>query len=287
MVNASLLAGTLSRVACHFLCALCERSNQVTTGKAVQGAQAVLRAVDLLKRVGLHHAQGVSLATLVEMTGLDRTTVYRLLSSLVATGLVERDTRKLYRLGLEAMQLGLATMSRVPILERCRPLMIRLARRSEDTVYLVVRNGDYAHCIHYEEGAFPIRTLVLQVGGLRLLGVGSAGSALLTTLSDDEITAFHERQRADLPPARASLTQLRRFVAQTRRAGYATTDNLVADGVSGVGVGFEVTPGTYAAISVGAIRARMSEERRGWVATLMLEELRAAGWRAVGEASGK
>ena len=253
--------------------------------KSVQGAQSVLRAIDLFKRIGLNHEQGLTLTGLVEMTALDRTTVYRLLSSLVQTGLVERDNRKLYRLGLEAMQLGLATMNRVPILERCRPMMIRLARRSEDTVYLVVRNGDHAHCLHHEEGTFPIKALVLQVGGLRLLGVGSAGSALLSTLTDDEIIAFHSRQRESLPQERASLAELRRFVAQTRRAGYATTDNLVADGVSGIGVGFEVTPGTFAAISVGAIHARMGDDRRSWIAQLMIEELRASGWRPAEEES--
>ena len=157
--------------------------------------------------------------------------------------------------------------------------MIRLARRTEDTVYLVVRNGDHAHCIHYEQGSFPIKALVLQVGGLRLLGVGSAGSALLSTLSDEEIDAFHARQRTELPPERASLAQLRRQVAQTRRAGFASTDNLVASGVSGVGVSFEVTPGTFAAISVGAIRSRMRDERKLWIAEVMFEELRASGWR--------
>jgi DNA-binding IclR family transcriptional regulator len=256
----------------------------VESMRSLPGAQAVARAMGLLKSVGLHHSEGLTLAQLVALSGLDRTTTYRLLSALVLSGWIERDERRLYRLGLEAMQLGLATMSRTPILERCRPLLIRLARRSEDTVYLVVRNGDYAHCIHYEEGKYPIKTLVLQVGGLRLLGVGSAGSALLATLTDEEITSFHHRQKKDLPPQRSSLAQVRRFVAQTRRLGFACTDNLVADGVSGVGVGFEVTPGTYAAISVGAIRARMQDDRRAWIAQLMLDELRACGWRPAGHA---
>jgi DNA-binding IclR family transcriptional regulator len=258
-------------------------SSSETKEKRVPGAQAVFRALDLLKLVGLNHEHGITLAALVESTSLDRTTVYRLLSCLVQAGLVERDGRKMYRLGLEAMQLGLATMNRVPILERCRPLMIRLARRTEDTVYLVVRNGDHAHCIHYEEGAFPIKALVLQVGGLRALGVGSAGSALLSTLIDGEIEAFHARQQADLPAALASLAQVRRQVAQTRRRGYATSDNLVAEGVGGVGVSFEVTPGTYAAISVGAILSRMRDERRVEIAQVMFEELRAAGWRPLGQ----
>jgi DNA-binding IclR family transcriptional regulator len=247
--------------------------------RPVQGAQSVFRAVELLKLVGLNHERGISLAALVASTGLERTTAYRLLRSLEETGLVERNERKLYRLGLEAMQLGLATMSRVPILERCRPMMIRLARRTEDTVYLVVRNGDSAHCIHYEEGAFPIKALVLQVGGLRLLGIGSAGTALLATLTEEELERFHARQREHLPVERQSLVHLRRLVAQARRRGYVCTDNLVAEGVSGVGVYFEVTPGTYAAISVGAIRSRMSEVRRAQIAQVMFEELRNSGWR--------
>ncbi len=252
----------------------------VEDGGRVPGAQAVFRAMDLLKLVGLNHERGIPLASLVAATGLDRSTTYRILSSLVQTGMVARDERKLYRLGLEAMQLGLATMSRVPIIERCRPMMIRLARRTEDTVYLVVRNGDFAHCVHYEEGAFPIKALVLQVGGLRLLGVGSAGTALMATLTDAELESFHARHRGELPPERSSLAHLRRQVALMRKRGYATTDNLVAEGVSGVGMFFEVTPGTYAAISVGAIRARMQEDRRDWIADLMAQELRAAGFSA-------
>jgi len=253
--------------------------DRAETVRRVHGAQAVFRAIDLLKLVGLNHVRGIALAKLVASSGLERTTTYRLLTCLEETGLIARDARKLYRLGLESMQLGLATMSRVPILERCRPMMIRLARRTEDTVYLVVRNGDFAHCIHYEEGAYPIKALVLQVGGLRLLGVGSAGSALLATLSDEELESFHARHLAELPAGLRSLAHLRRQIAQTHRRGYVCTDNLVAEGVGGVGVYFEVTPGTYAAISVGAIRSRMRESRRNEIVQIMFDELRISGWK--------
>lgn len=258
--------------------AAAQRRGERPADARVQGAQSVFRAMDLLKLIGLNHERGMPLAALVDATGLDRTTTYRLLSSLAQTGMVARDPRKLYRLGLEAMQLGLATMNRVPIIERCRPMMIRLARRTEDTIYLVVRNGDFAHCVHFEEGAYPIKALTLQVGGFRLLGVGSAGSALLATLTDSELEAFQPRQHGDLPADRKTLPNLRRHVAQTQRRGFAATDNLVAEGVSGVGMAFEVTPGTYAAISVGAIRARMREERRAELVALMTEELHASGW---------
>lgn len=249
-----------------------------TSGKQT-GSQSVLRALHLLKIVGVHHENGISLKSLVEITSLDRATAYRLLCSLTSAGLVARDEKKRYRLGVEAMQLGLKSMSRVPILERCRPLMMRLARRTEDTVYITVRNGDYAHCIHYEEGSYPIKALVLQVDGMRLLGTGSAGTALLATLEEPEILEFHRRQWQELAPQRANLTSLLAEIHRIRECGFASTDNLVAEGVSGIGVPFKVTPTSFASISIGAVRSRMSPERKLWIADVIQTELKATGWQ--------
>ena len=92
----------------------------------------------------------------------------------------------------------------------------------------VVRNGDYAHWLHYEQGVFPVNALVLQVAGLRLLGVGSAGTAFMATLSDLELDGFHTRHASELPPERRAPAQLRHLAAQVRQQGYASTDNLVA-----------------------------------------------------------
>ena len=243
--------------------------------RPVEGAQSALRTLRLLKRVAISHPGGIALAELVKAEGLERTTTYRLLSSLVETGFVERDVHKTYRLGLESMQLGLAAMNRAPILELCRPMMQRLARRTEDTVFIVVRNGDYGHCLHYEEGAFPVRTLVLQVGGLRLLGIGSAGVALLATLAPAEVDALYARHREAFAQRGPGLQKLRQLTAAARRLGYSTSDDLVTEGVSGVGMSFQVTPGTHAAVSVGAITSRLPEQRRQWIAQIMAEEIAA------------
>ncbi|WP_313620341.1 helix-turn-helix domain-containing protein [Achromobacter sp.] len=103
------------------------------TETQTKGAQTVFRAVGLLKQIAEHHPAGIALGALAQTAELDRATAYRLASSLVESGLVERDPHKVYRLGLGAMQLGLAAMKGAPILERCRPFMQRLARRTEDT----------------------------------------------------------------------------------------------------------------------------------------------------------
>ena len=240
---------------------------------STKGAQAVFRALGLLRHKSRHHPQGIGIAELAVEAALDRTTAYRLVSSLLEFGLVERDSARHYRLGVEAMQLGLAAMRSAPVVERLRPIMRRLARRTEDTVFLVVRNGDYGHCLHCEEGAYPVKAMVLQVGGMRVLGIGSAGITLLSTLSDEEISSLYQRHRDEFDPRGLDVNTLRRLVSQTRRRGYADTADLAADGVSGVGMRFEFASGSQAALSVAAIRSRMQPDRKAWIAQLIAEEL--------------
>src|SRR3546814_11717246 len=91
------------------------------------GSQAGFRALNLLKLVGMNHEGGVVLRYLVETSGLDRTTTYRLINCMVETGMMERENTKRYRMGLEAQKMGMKSMSRVHILERCWPKMIRCA----------------------------------------------------------------------------------------------------------------------------------------------------------------
>lgn len=248
------------------------------TPAKVKGAQTVFRALSLLRIVARSHPQGIAIAELAVEAGLDRATTYRLVASLVEFDLVERDAARLYRLGVEAMQLGLAAMRSAPIVDRLRPVMQRLARRTEDTVFLVVRNGDYGHCLHCEEGSYPVKARVLQVGGMRVLGIGSAGMTLLSTLPDTLVLALYKRHEEEFRPRGPSLYQVKRLVQETRRQGYADTEALVTDGVSGVGMRFELSSGSQAAISVAAIRDRMKGERKGWIAQLIAEELRVAGF---------
>lgn len=215
---------------------------------------------------------------LAAAAGVHRVTAYRLASVLVNAGLVERDQSRMYYLGVESLQLGLAAMRLAPIVTQLQPVMRRLARRTEDTIFLVVRNGDYGHCLHSEEGSYPVKAMVLRVGGMRVLGIGSAGLTLLSMLSDVEIQHLYARHESEFLGG-PNLARLERLVEDTRTRGYADTDSLVAAGVSGVGMSFEVSTGSHAAVSIAAIRSRMPPERKQWIAELMASELSSAGFK--------
>jgi len=249
--------------------------------KQVEGAQSVHRALELLELISRHHEEGIELSELIASTRLERTTAYRLVSTLERDGMVERDaTSRRYRLGMGSMHIGLATMRRAPLLEECRPLMKTLAYESGDTVFLIVRNGDYAQCLHSESGMFPIQTVTQHVDGLRLLGLGTAGRAMLATLHDDEIESIYRRNKEKYLEHGFSLNSLQQVISNIRSAGHAMTVDIITPGICGVGVAFEIGIDGHAAISIASISERMSANRKIWILNRIHVRLREQGFTA-------
>ncbi len=237
------------------------------------GTQSLRRGLNLLQLLVTHHTDGIALRDLVTASSLERSTAYRLVACLVEEGYAERDsdTRR-YRLGMAAMQLGLVTMNRAPLVEVSRLAMRRLARLSGDTVYLVVKQGDYALCLHREEGPFPIKTLTIEVGERRLLGIGAGGRAIMGELSNEEVASIFDRNAQKYRNARIELADLRGNSVDTRRNGYASMDGLITVGVAGVGCAFKVSTNIIAGISIAAITSRLTPERRKELADLIRQE---------------
>ena len=124
---------------------------------SISGAQSAGKVLKLLKIVGARHPHGVRLKEVIAESGQDRSTAHRLLACLVEEGFVQRSPiGKVYRLDMEAMQLGLGADGLAPMVERFRPVMKRLARSTGDTVFLVVRSGDHALCLHRIRRDFPL-----------------------------------------------------------------------------------------------------------------------------------
>ena len=238
------------------------------------GAQSLRRALALLRLLGQHQDQGVTLTQVIELSRLERSTVHRLLSCLLEEGFVEReDKTKLYRLGIESVQLGTAGMRRMPLIDRYQVLLQKLARISGDTVFLVIRQGDFCLCLHRQEGHFPVRVFTTDVGERRLLGIGAGGLALMAGLPDEEIALVMQRHAKDYLKAGFSRSRMMRAVKDTRAAGYAGIKDTITEGVSGVGCAFNVSPTQLVAISFGAISTRLPESRQQELGLLLHAEL--------------
>lgn len=241
--------------------------------KSTGGTQSLRRGLELIRALATHHVDGIALRDLVAASSLERSTAYRLVACLVQEGYAERDLRtRQYRLGMAAMQVGLVAMSRPPLVEMSQLAMRRLARVTGDTVFLIVRQGDYALCLHREEGPYPIRTLTTDVGERRLLGVGAGGQAIMAELSNEEVAAIYGRNARKYQAAHIELADLRSSIAFARQHGYAELEDLITVGVSGVGCAFRVSDGILASISIAAITSRLSDQRRKELAALIRQE---------------
>ncbi|MGC3983374.1 MAG: helix-turn-helix domain-containing protein [Pseudorhodoferax sp.] len=237
---------------------------------ALRGAQSTARTLALLQRIARGHAEGVALRTLVADSGLDRTTAYRLLGALVQSGLAQREAGTVYRLGDEALALGLAALQHPPLVARCLPVMRALARRSGEPVFLVVRAGDHSHCLHLEQGPRPVRAFADAVHRLVLLGLGTPSFTFLAQMDDAAVQAHYARHAAAYAGQRMGLAKMLRLARQTRAQGYAQIN---AQGVGGVGMGFALGTSGAAALAVVAPAARMPRARGPAVAALLREEM--------------
>jgi DNA-binding IclR family transcriptional regulator len=244
--------------------------------------QSINRAVRLLRAMAAH-ADGAMLSALARETSLGKGTVHRLLNALIDAGLVFQDLEtKRYRLGVGLGLLGHAA-HRQDFAALAKPFLLRLAEETQDTIYASVREAGAAVCVAREIGAFPIRTLSLDVGHLRPLGVGSGSLALFAFLSDDEIDALVEKNTAWLAryPGH-SRKELLAKVADTRRRGYSFVEGRIIPGMNAMGVPIIGTDGRpVAALSLAAITNRVSGSRVTQLARTLTREALELG-RAMG-----
>ncbi|MCT8973595.1 IclR family transcriptional regulator [Microbaculum marinisediminis] len=236
--------------------------------------QSVQRAADILKLLAGEPTAGWRLSDIARASGLGKATTHRLLSALSDAGFVYQspETRR-YLIGYALVRL-VRQATRFNIGDLARPSLLRLARETEDTVFLSVREGLDALCLEREVGAFPIKTLTLDAGDRRPLGVGAGSLALLAFLPQEEVAeviASNAPRLGGYP--RFGPAELAALVEETRRRGYSFNEGRIVTAMCAVGVPvFDLGGRVVASISVAAIRERMDSDRIAWIVSRLKAE---------------
>ncbi len=236
---------------------------------SLSNAGSLKRGVLLLRIMATAGARGMSLTEIAVESSLPHSSVHRLLKQLMAERFVEYESEaRRYRIGPLTFELGLAGSTIFDIRDLCEPAMRVVAETTEDTVYLMIRSGFDVVCVHRQEGAFPIRALVLEVGSRRPLGVGAAGLAILSMIEEAERLAIIDRISKNLSGF-SGLTPdvLTQDCERARVLGAGFIRNTLSLGVSAVGVAFrDLLRQPIGAFSVAAVSQRMSTSRMKTIA---------------------
>lgn len=244
----------------------------VTARDAARGGdhQNIARTSLVLEALAQGPAEGMRLTDVVEATGLNKATAHRVLSGLVAHDLAEQpDATGRFVIGMRILSWAASASTRFNLLNVADKGLERLARETEDTVYLSVRSRNEIVCLDRREGAYPIKTLTLDVGARRPLGISAGGLALLAFLPDEEIDRIlrsHAEAGVAFPFDQVVLRQL---VRETRDNGFAYYDAPVLQGreviedMAALAVPIRSLDGTpIAAVSVAALTRRLEPPRR-------------------------
>ena len=235
------------------------------------GVQSVERIFQLIESLAAHPA-GAGLQRLAQDTDLAKSTVHRLLASLVSLGYAAQDENGRYRLTLKMFELSSGIVNSMDIMDVAKVHLERLAQRTGEAVHLVIRDGhDIVYKYKTESGPMRMSSRVGLRSPLYCTGVGKA---ILATLPADEVTNIwqHTTPQKLTTHTIVEFDALQAQLAEVRTNGYAIDDEENELGVRCVAVAIPGVGGRAdSAFSISGLAPYMTPERIRRIATLALD----------------
>jgi DNA-binding IclR family transcriptional regulator len=198
----------------------------------------VLKAFAILRRLA-ERGEAVGVQQLAGDTGLNVSTVHRLLQLMAQDGMVAYDAEaRVYRIGVEGIRFATQVLGSGSLTDRVRPIIAELAEELGETcaftlyepktfskVMAIVERGP--HALGYD----------FAVGTRDGIHAGASGKPILAFLPDDDIERFLRKPLARLTEhTLVDADQLRRQIRLIRKRGYATSrSERVQGAATGIG----------------------------------------------------
>lgn len=233
---------------------------------------ALMRALDILE---LFVDQGArwNASQIQDATGLPRTTVHELLTTLVHRGYLNRDGSGHYVLGVRTVQLGNAYAGRFDLLGAANEVAREVGQATGLTCSVAIRQGNEIFYLVKVEGSETL-SLISSVGKRAPASCTGLGKALLSETGDAELDRLYPT--GELPALTehsiTSLAELRRALETIRERGYSTELEESGPGVAcAAAIICDVTGAPVAALSVSMPVARWEQQSEEHWARFALE----------------
>lgn len=198
--------------------------------------------------------------------GVARSTAYRYLQTLTASGFVEEDPGGGFRLGMRVFELARVARQAYGLSDIVRPVLRELAESSGETALLTRRSGTQVICLEREEPQLHRLRLSYERGTSLALNAGA--SAYIVLAWEDPTRLDSLLATAELPRfTGATLTEPAEVVerlAEIRNAGYAVSHGEVDPDAVGIAAPIRDADGTVTAgLSIVGVERRVPAARLG------------------------
>lgn len=195
----------------------------------VQSAERIFQVIEMLADNG-----EMGLMELSAALGLHKSTVHRLLMSLIYMGYAKQDdvTQK-YMLSYKIVNMAGKVLERTDILQVARPYMERLSAICGEAVHLVQREGNNILYIYKIEAKVGTIRMVSHVGMVHPMYCSGVGKAIMATLSWEEVKQIWNDSVIEKKTDKTitDLTRMQETLEEVRQNGYALDDEENEKGV--------------------------------------------------------
>jgi DNA-binding IclR family transcriptional regulator len=253
------------------------------SGERVATSATAFKALRVLEVVA-EASQPISLTEVADRVDADKSTAYRMLTTLIDAGYVVRDeTSKRYRLSYKVVSLSRNLMAENEICQLSHQILERVSSVTRETVHLCVLDGHQTVLVQKVKGT-QLVAVDFQIGDRSLLHCTSIGKAVLAF----QDTRFIEEVIAAGLPKLTSRTisdpaSLRKELHRVRSQGYAIDDREFSDSMRCIAAPlFERDGRVREGISISGPESRFTLDK--------LEELKGplleASWELSGHLGG-
>lgn len=195
---------------------------QTNNARTIAGVE---RALDVLMLFAEDGVASLGVTEIAERLDLSKAVVHRILSSFKVKGFVEVEgPDRRYRLGPQALTLGLAYLDRVDAIDLARAALRRLSAMTNETATLSVR-VDWSRV--YIDQVLPPRDLRMdvQLGSAHPLHAGASSKVLLAFLSEEMQKAYLSNHTLDAvtPDTIVSRSALKKELRTIKSQGYGAS----------------------------------------------------------------
>jgi IclR family acetate operon transcriptional repressor len=237
--------------------------------------QPVVKALRVLELVA-EHGHDVSLTAVCKGTGIPKTSAFRYLQTLTATGFLEHDAlRDRYGVGPRFRTIARADNSLNRLRQLAHPHMRSLVAEFSETVNLAIEADHQVVYVDVLEADRPLR-IQARIGTRHPMHSTALGKAILAFLPPAEQQAYFDHPLTEMTGRTMVERQaIERQLRKAARIGYATESGENEDGAMCIGAPiFDAEHHPVAAISLSAPLQRAQPDLVARVADKLMEAAR-------------
>lgn len=189
-----------------------------------KSVQSIERALDIIEALAVKE-EGIGLTDLADCTGLHKSTAYRIISTLVKRGYIEKTHDGNYKIGLKLIEAVSCYINSLELQTEARPYVAQITAHLGLTSHLGVLDGDKVVYIEKMDVVSSVK-MYSQIGLRMHAYCSSLGKCLLANYSKEQLYAIMGNAGFTrfTPNTITGIDELYREINKVRKQGWAMDD---------------------------------------------------------------